>query len=290
MTAASKLATFAQQCAAAQLCKIQGQIRAASATATAPEVERIHQLRVAIRRFDQMGAIAKKSDAPDSNSAQIVPLGEIMTLAGAIRNHDIALKLVSELRDVAPSECAEATSKLCSGRAQSWRLLADALEKWDAPVCETEIDVPEDMPVDIENLEFRRDVSRLLVRLSRNFIRRGNKVASHLKAAPLHKFRLAAKRFRYSMELFEPALPLKPWIDEIKCLQDLLGEANDCRASRQLLRQYMGKRGAPKLRSALRASQKQEAHEFQQLWDKRFGKTARAHRWLKGLKAAVEPA
>jgi CHAD domain-containing protein len=55
---------------------------------------------------------------------------------------------------------------------------------------------------------------------------------SPLKAKPLHKMRLAAKRLRYSLELFAPCVrsrePLAAFAKEIAKLQTSLGELHDC--------------------------------------------------------------
>jgi CHAD domain-containing protein len=46
---------------------------------------------------------------------------------------------------------------------------------------------------------------------------------------PLHEMRIAAKWLRYTMELFAPAYAdaLKPWINSVKKLQELLGDLHD---------------------------------------------------------------
>ncbi|MEO8368580.1 MAG: CHAD domain-containing protein [Candidatus Solibacter sp.] len=53
----------------------------------------------------------------------------------------------------------------------------------------------------------------------------------------LHRVRLASKKLRYTLELFHSIYPaaLDARLDELKKLQDWLGDANDAAASRKLL-------------------------------------------------------
>lgn len=50
------------------------------------------------------------------------------------------------------------------------------------------------------------------------------------KVVELHAMRIAAKRLRYTMEIFAPLFPgeLKNWIKETRQIQDQLGEIHDC--------------------------------------------------------------
>jgi CHAD domain-containing protein len=56
-------------------------------------------------------------------------------------------------------------------------------------------------------------------------------------AGALHKFRLETKRFRYTLELFQPCYG--PGLEErlklLRNIQDLLGEINDCATTQKLL-------------------------------------------------------
>jgi CHAD domain-containing protein len=56
-------------------------------------------------------------------------------------------------------------------------------------------------------------------------------------AGAFHKFRLETKRFRYTLELFQPCYG--PGLEErlkwLRNMQDLLGEINDCATTQKLL-------------------------------------------------------
>ncbi len=51
-----------------------------------------------------------------------------------------------------------------------------------------------------------------------------------LKAAPLHRMRIASKRLRYAIELFTPCWKahIEPFAEEVSALQTSLGELHDC--------------------------------------------------------------
>lgn len=55
-------------------------------------------------------------------------------------------------------------------------------------------------------------------------------VADPTRVTELHDMRIACKRLRYLLEIFTPAFSadLEPFIDEVKELQDVLGDIHDC--------------------------------------------------------------
>jgi hypothetical protein len=72
---------------------------------------------------------------------------------------------------------------------------------------------------------------RALPRLAREFFAQG-RAATEPTASPaqLHAFRLASKRFRYSLELFLPLYGprLAERVDQVRKIQSLLGDRQDC--------------------------------------------------------------
>jgi len=82
----------------------------------------------------------------------------------------------------------------------------------------------------------------------------------------LHQFRLRAKRFRYTLELF-PSLygsELEQGLEALKELQDRLGAINDCVTTIALIRK--DRRAAAAVRKLLR----QREEEFQSYWQSHF--------------------
>jgi len=84
------------------------------------------------------------------------------------------------------------------------------------------------------------NATRRLPQLARSYFRAGRALfAAEPTPESLHKFRLASKRFRYTLELFQPCYG--PGLEErlmmLRNIQNLLGEINDCATTRKLVGQ-----------------------------------------------------
>jgi hypothetical protein len=58
----------------------------------------------------------------------------------------------------------------------------------------------------------------------------------------LHDMRIAFKRLRYLLEIFGPAFvhaDLEPYLDEVKTMQDLLGDIHDCDVQIPMLEEHL---------------------------------------------------
>ena len=75
-------------------------------------------------------------------------------------------------------------------------------------------------------------------------------MADPANVTELHDMRIACKRLRYLLEIFAVAFPadLEPFIDEVKGLQDLLGDIHDCDVQIPMLEDHLdwlaGREGA----------------------------------------------
>ena len=66
-------------------------------------------------------------------------------------------------------------------------------------------------------------------------------VADPSNVTELHNMRIACKRLRYLLEIFAVAFEpdLEPFIDEVKSLQDLLGDIHDCDVQIPMLEDHL---------------------------------------------------
>jgi CHAD domain-containing protein len=83
-----------------------------------------------------------------------------------------------------------------------------------------------------------QNASLRLPKLARAYFEEGRKLFEETRSAPvLHRFRLATKRFRYTLELFRPCYGpgLERRLALLRAVQDYLGEINDCAAATELL-------------------------------------------------------
>lgn len=82
------------------------------------------------------------------------------------------------------------------------------------------------------------NASRKLPPLARAYFRAGRVLfAAEPSPESLHKFRLESKRFRYTLELFQPCYGpgLEKRLKMLRDMQDLLGEINDCATTQKLV-------------------------------------------------------
>lgn len=187
-----------------------------------------------------------------------------MAGAGEVRNCDVALKSISKFR--AP-QAADIQAKLQQRREESERLLVAELEKWADRRIASKWRATLDAAPGKDAPEPARELAqRTLARSFEAFLKQGNEAASS-KASPevLHHFRIGAKKFRYSLELFQPlyGTALDAPIASVKHGSALLGDINDCVTVAAIVAGY---KGGNKLADRLRKRQHKKTDEFRKYW------------------------
>lgn len=184
-----------------------------------------------------------------------------MRLAGAVRDYDIATKLIAKLK--APVTLRH---RLHRRRVQAEGLLMDSLRDW----------VTRGFTAKWRS-KLMRDrnapaVNGLLPAVKLLF-KRGAK-AEH-SAPALHKLRIAAKKLRYTMEL-APSNTVR--LDQIKALQSKLGDINDYETTRRIA----VKEGASN-RIAVQLEEKEEkkTRQFRRYWKDEFA--GKEREWIADL-------
>ena len=255
-----------------------------SASRHPEDAEAIHDVRVAIRRFVQCLKIFRQF-LDEQNSRKIRRrLKKLMDQCAAVRNCDIALDL---LREAGVDD--EAVLKAIEGnRTGAENTLIHSLKRWrrksigktwpgrlesQARAGFWEIGKP---PYDAAR--------RMLPRLAQRLFRLGNAAAApEATRESMHQFRIEAKRFRYTVELFKPVYGerLEEPLDELKTLQDKLGRLNDCVTTAEMVQEH-----ARAASSVARLAQRCET-EFRAHWARHFDPSARRrwHAWLSGGEA-----
>jgi len=128
----------------------------------------------------------------------------------------------------------------------------------------------------------KKNLQAEMPHLTKAFFQAGRKAAEKKRSwKQLHKFRLAAKEFRYTLELFRPVYgkELEERLDSLRKLQRYLGEMNDCVAGVRLLKQMDGPVKAIK---RLKRQRDSRLASFQRYWGK-F--EAEEDSWVKYLAA-----
>jgi CHAD domain-containing protein len=244
--------------------------------------EAVHDLRVAIRRFTQVLRLFKPCFHGKELRKIRRELKQMMDLAGEVRNCDIALKLMSKSRR---RETTGLRPKLENVRREDAQALVGYLRHWAdrksslkwreavANAATTNGDRSGRAPI-------ARTAQRMLPPMARTFFERGNE-AARAKASPreLHQFRIASKKFRYTLELFTSVYgpPLTSSLEKIRRAQGLLGDINDCDTVRRMLSPY--KKEADKVTSWLKKRQRRRIEEFQGYWTETFAADGELQSW-----------
>lgn len=106
--------------------------------------------------------------------------------------------------------------------------------------------------------------------------------------ATLHKFRLATKRFRYTLEMFSKYYGprLDEFLERLRKIQDLLGSVNDDATTRTLMEGRLP--GARRIRFErfLEARTRESVSAFHAFWKQTFDGPGEEERWVRHLAAS----
>jgi len=229
----------------------------------------IHDLRVSIRRLTQCFRVFH---APAKKMRQ--RLHKIMQHCVAVRNCDIALELLAECGlPESPS-----VPKLKKSREHAAQKLHRNLKKERRRRHRT---------VDSAAHAFHHglQIATRLPALAEDFFQTGDAAAAPDSSyQTLHRFRLRAKRFRYTLELFERfyGSEMATAAKALKGVQDHLGAINDCVTTIDLLVDD------PIAIAAIQTQLDRRTRLFQNHWRSRFPPQKRAWwgRWLSQPRAS----
>jgi CHAD domain-containing protein len=192
-----------------------------------------HDLRVAIRKFSQCLRTFRGLFDPQPVKKMRKRLRQLMDLCGAKRDYDVGLQVLAAA-GLAPDRPAvlkfqehrdsgmRALAHYLGGKrnraiTDNWRkqlrLASDPRAEWDGSASVAD------------------NVRRTLPQLAGEFFREGDAAAAALGDYEiLHQFRLRAKRFRYTLEIFGSfyGARLTAKAPTLRGLQDRMGAINDC--------------------------------------------------------------
>jgi triphosphatase len=242
----------------------------------------VHDVRVAIRRFTQTIAVFEPYFPGKDIRKVRRRLKKIMVAAGELRNCDVALKFISKSR---LSDLDQLESKLQSQRKESSRILISDLKRWTdrqmslkwRAALESALARNQDAFGETAIHEVSR---RTLRRLAKDFQVHGNEAASpKASAGDLHQFRILAKKFRYTLELFGEVYgsSLNREMARIRRTQTLLGDINDCVVVADVVARY---KDGNRLAGRLRKRQRKKTEEFRQYWSEEFRDGEHLRSWI----------
>ena len=137
-----------------------------------------------------------------------------------------------------------------------------------------------------------RNARAQLPRVLAAYYQEGRKL---LRSAPsaedLHAFRLKTKRLRYTLELFRSCYDagFEQRLSLLRKNQTLLGDINDCEATRRLLEKRVGRRTAQwsGLDRFLKARARGLVTAFRKHWRESFDAPGRERKWVAYLERVI---
>jgi len=242
----------------------------------------VHDLRVAIRRFLSVLA-ALKPCFPRNESAKIRrELKKIMPRAGNVRDGDIALRLLAKLTP----QASGAARRLRTERQAAAKTLAVSLKRWvrRSSSAAWRTALHGEAGEDFRNNPLGAAAAAALPRMAKEYFRCGkNAVREKATAEELHRFRIAAKNLRYTLEVFAPAYgdSVNGLRQQLKGVQTLLGGINDCATVRRMASRLDG---CEEILEALKKRQRKKTAEFREHWAAAFSNGTEAARWVECLR------
>ncbi|MDP9115018.1 MAG: CHAD domain-containing protein [Acidobacteriota bacterium] len=232
--------------------------------------ETIHDLRVSIRRVTQCFRIFH-ADAKKMRRR----LHKIMEHCGRVRNCDIALDLLAEC-GISESASVPRLQKKRERAAQKLYRNLKKERRRRRGVADARV----------HPFHHGLQIAVRLPALAEDFFQTGDAAVNpHSNYETLHRFRLRAKRFRYTLELFEGfyGSEMTSGTKALKGVQDHLGAINDCVTTIDLLADD------PIATAAVQKKLDQRTRLFQNYWRSCFAPTKRGwwRQWLSQPGAAA---
>ena len=133
-----------------------------------------------------------------------------------------------------------------------------------------------------DSIPVAQNVRDRLPRVLEEFYATGREAVRQDDSALLHKFRLEAKRVRYTLELFRPAYgpEFEKLLKALRKAQNALGEIQDCASAARLVED-------PEFRRWAERRQRKLTLKLRRYWTAEFDAPGEERRWLRYLKTAA---
>jgi CHAD domain-containing protein len=201
-----------------------------------------------------------------------------MKASSAVRDCDVAEKLLVRL-EADP----RILGRLATRRAKRALRLAEVLKEVAAGGLEAvKLPVaPRSQPtngaraaISDEDL-LPRKARQVLSAAFKDFLKRGDRAYRERDSGRLHKFRIHAKELRYMLELFVGSgTGFDCWVEPVRQVQSLLGDAHDCEAVREMIAGWPGRKPVS---ARLKRRRDSKQRQFRRLWRERFARATIPH-------------
>ena len=248
-----------------------------------PSADAVHDLRVSIRRFSSVLQVFPTCFSRKRAARGRKRLKTILKAAGEVRDRDIALGLAARSGNGDVNGLVESLERERHAAARRLRRLVRkdrrrkvlATAKQSVRRKKPRRSKP---PAKTWNpaAPASENAVNHLPELFRNLFEAGRQaLVEPVDLAELHALRLKTKRRRYTLELFEPCYgpEIGERLEQLKNLQDLLGDINDCRASKDLAQD-------DEMHAYLDEQRDQRIARFERFWNEELDAPGECEGWM----------
>jgi CHAD domain-containing protein len=207
--------------------------------------EGVHSMRVASRRLRSTLRDFTPYLHKRRLSGAIKQLKNLANTLGEVRDHDVAITALEELKTIAPAELSHALNQFIATRAgvreRARKELAAAVETAELKHLETKFIAALDEAIAVANrpkkqkddkpaLTFTQMSRTVILDRLKDFEKRSEGLFKPLDVDALHDMRIAVKRLRYALELFSKCWPrtVAAQAKRVARIQGALGDLHDC--------------------------------------------------------------
>jgi CHAD domain-containing protein len=204
----------------------------------------IHHFRTTIRRLRSLLSSFKETSPPAERRALSDRLKNLSQRYAAIREWDVLIQALGKDRDHADPRLSQ---KLAAAAKRRRYAVANgdhplpedlaAIDREIAAAAWLHAPSPGEAEIWSERID---DYAAGLLDRQRRKLRRKSRTVDLSDAAAFHKFRIAAKKHRYTIESLSSLYrkkDVKPYLERVVAIQDVLGEMRDAIVAEELIRQ-----------------------------------------------------
>ncbi|CAM00344.1 CHAD domain-containing protein [Saccharopolyspora erythraea NRRL 2338] len=223
--------------------RLRAMVRHDPGTRLGEDPEELHQMRVSVRRMRAMLRSGRPFLDQDWSEPLRAELGWLGRALGPVRDLDVLIdRLRQETADLDAEERAAAARLLSGlevehGEARFELLAALDSDRYMTLVQSLAAAVRSELPG--SDLDGPDELRRLVDKEYRKLRKAVGKLGDDPSDEELHALRIRGKRLRYTAELAESALDVKPLLKAAKRFQDVLGEHQDACVAGQRLRDLL---------------------------------------------------
>jgi len=247
-------------------------------------IEAVHDLRVAVRRFRQVLKTLKPWLPREESRLLRRELKEMMGRAGDVRDLDIALHL---LRDMEVPKNRRIVTELHQARAAAAQALHACLRDFQARDTGAAWTRALKLVKPAEAPPASGTARDILAPMLKEHLRRGRHAAREdTPEKELHRFRIATKEMRYTLDLFVPLYRdgIGEITEKLKKLQTQLGSIHDCAVTRSLVEDTQSSAGKKDIVRQLKKRRDKKMERFLHDYTRDFGDEEALDRWKKVLR------